>query len=276
MNPFESYFKSHNHHRLYYQVWKPEKPKAVLIFVHGLNEHSGRYDYPVQYFFEHGFTLYLFDQQGHGRSDGLRSFVDDFESYLKDLHEFVKHIQNEEKKKKNFMIGHSMGGQIALNYVAKYPHDLDGLITSSANVQMALKVPWLKRVLGLSLAKYFPRFTLANEIDPKWISRDHEVVRAYKKDPLVSKKITLRLASEMIKNQEALFGLASKVKLPAFILHGGDDHICATEGSRQFFEKMGSKDKSFKIYDGFYHEIFNEFGKEEVFKDIERWVMGHL
>ncbi|MBI2340532.1 MAG: lysophospholipase [Deltaproteobacteria bacterium] len=278
MKPFESYFKSHDHHRLFYQEWKGEmgKAKGVLIFVHGLNEHSGRYSNPVRYFSKRGYTLYLFDQRGHGRSDGLRSHVDSFGHYLKDLDEFTRFVAGREKGKKIFMVGHSMGGQIVLNYVARGGTPLAGFVTSSANIQVALNIPWLKRKLALGLSRFVPRLNLAGEIDPKWISRDPEVVRAYKRDPLVSKKISLKLIAELLANQEKLPALAPKVRIPGLLLHAGDDHICAREGSEAFYKKMGSKDKQVKIYDGFYHELFNEFGKEEVFGDMEKWLARHL
>ena len=276
IKPFESYFKSHDHHRLFYQEWKTKSDRAVLIFVHGLNEHSGRYGNPVQYFSRRGYTLYLFDQRGHGKSDGLRSYVDDFDSYLKDLDEFTRFAAQKEKGKKIFMVGHSMGGQVVLNYVGRYKTPLAGFVTSSANIQVAVRIPWVKRHMALNLARLLPRFNLINEIDPKWISRDPEVVQAYKRDPLVSKKITLRLITELLKNQRTILSLAPKVKIPGFLMHSGDDRICAKEGSEAFFKKMGSKDKTLKIYDGFYHELFNEYGKEEVFQDMEGWLEKRL
>lgn len=276
MKPFESYFKSHDHHRLFYQEWKAKPAKGVLIFVHGLNEHSGRYGNPVRYFVKQGYTLYLFDQRGHGKSDGLRSHVDHFDSYLKDLDEFTRFAALREKGKKIFMVGHSMGGQVVLNYVGRLKPPLAGFITSSANIRVAVKIPWLKKYLGLNLVRFLPRFHLEGEIDPQWISRDPEVVRDYKRDPLVSKKMTLGLITELIKNQRTLLNLAPKVKIPGFLMHSGDDHICAKEGTEAFFKKMGAKDKKLKIYDGFYHELFNEYGREEVFRDMEEWLKRHL
>lgn len=274
--PFESYFKSHDHHRLYYQVFKPQKTKGLLLFVHGLNEHSGRYSNPVHFFLKKGYTIYLFDHRGHGKSDGQRSYVNDFETYLKDLDEFTLFVAQKEKRKKMFMVGHSMGGQIVLNYLGKCENLLSGFITSSANIEMAMPVPWVKKFLALHLSRFFPTLSLTNEIDPKWISRDSSVVRAYKSDPLVSKNITVKLASEIIRNQERLMPLASRIRIPALMMHAGDDRICSPRGSEQFFEKLSSKDKTLIIYDKFYHELFNEFGKEKVFKDMETWLMKHL
>ena len=272
----ESYFKSHDHHRLYYRVYPAPRAKGVLLFVHGLNEHSGRYTNPVHYFSPRGYTLYLFDHRGHGKSDGLRSFVDDFGTYLKDLDEFLKLVAREEKGKKIFMVGHSMGGQVLINYVGKFKNPLAGFVTSSANIETAVRIPWIKKTVGMALSRFIPRVSVTNEIDPKWISRDKEVVRAYKKDPLVSNKITLKLASEILSNQEGILKLAGSIRLPAMILHAGDDHICQPDGSKKFFRKLASSDKNLKIYDGFYHELFNEIGREKVFADMEAWLEKHL
>lgn len=272
----ESYFKSHDHHRLYYHVYPAKNPKAVLLFVHGLNEHSGRYLNPIRYFSPRGYSLYLFDHRGHGKSDGLRSYVDGFGTYLKDLDEFVRLVAREEKGKKIFMVGHSMGGQVVINYVGQFKNSVAGFLTSSANIEMAVKIPWIKKTVGLALSKFVPRFTVTNEIDPKWISRDKEVVRAYKKDPLVSQKITLKLASEIIDNQKGILKLAESIRLPGLIMHAGDDHICHPDGSKKFFRKLASTDKALKIYDGFYHELFNEIGKEKVFADMDHWLENHL
>lgn len=272
----ESYFKSHDHHRLYYQEWKADPSRAVLIFVHGLNEHSGRYVNPVNFFSKKGYTLYLFDHRGHGRSDGLRSFIDDFDTYLKDLDEFTLYVANREKRKKIFMIGHSMGGQIVINYVARYDHALSGFMVSSPNIEVAVKISWIKKQMTYHLSTFLPKMRFTNEIDPKWISRDRAVVRAYKSDPLVSKDITLKLASEIFKNQDKIMGFSPRVKIPVLMMHAGDDRICSAKGTEKFFQEMNSKDKTLIIYDKFYHELFNEFGKEKVFADMEGWLKKHL
>lgn len=267
----ESYFKSSDHHQLFYQSFTVPDPKAVLIFVHGLNEHSGRYENPVKYFREKGYSLYLYDHRGHGKSEGARSHVTHFSEYFDDLDSFVKFVAREEKGHALFLIGHSMGGQIAVNYAARHKTPLAGLVTSSANIEMAVKIPWIKRVVGLNLAKVLPRLPLGNEIDTRLISRDTRVVEAYLKDPLVSPKITVKLAAEIIANQEHIYDLPSKIKLPTLMMHGGHDEICHPDGTRKFFEKLASTDKTLKIYEPCYHELFNELNKEHVFRDMEKW-----
>lgn len=274
----EAYFQSHDQNRLYYQKWTPVSSgkKPVLIFVHGLNEHSGRYQNPVDFFLKKGFSIYLFDQRGHGRSDGLRSYVQDFNHFMRDLDEFVAYVSSKELGKPLFLIGHSMGGQVVLNYISVYKHHLSGAIVSSPNVRVAMKIPPLKKTAAQALGKVFPKLTLANEIDPKWVCRDHQVVREYKKDTLVSKKTTLKLLLEILRNQEKIMSLAERIQLPLFMMHAGADEITSPVGTQEFFEKVPGKNKELKIYEGFYHELFNEIGKEEVFEDMERWIKKYF
>lgn len=271
----ESYFNSHDHHRLYYKAYYANDPKACLVFVHGLNEHSGRYQNPLKYF-KKDYNIYLFDQRGHGKSDGLRSYVDNFNTYLKDLQSFIDLVSKKEQKRKIFLIGHSMGGQVVLNYVAKYSHNLSGFMTSSPNIQTAIKIPLLKKVIGLQLAKILPKFKLPNEIDNALISHDSSIVQSYADDPLVSQSVSLGLVREVFKNQEKILSLASQTHLPALMMHSGDDKICHVDGSKKYFRKLASKDKTLKIYKGFYHEIFNEIGKEQAFQDMEDWLNSRI
>lgn len=252
-------------------------PKAVLIFLHGLNEHAGRYGYPISHFTKQH-SLYLYDQRGHGRSEGPRAFVNSFSDYVDDLAQFVNLVANKEPQKKIFLIAHSMGGQVALNYLGTHSNSsLTGFVTSSPNIRIAWKMNQLKKTVGVKLANYFPRLRVLNEVRPKWISRDKSWVRSFVRDPLVNKVITLNLAKEIITNQETILDLAPKIHLPTLMLHAGNDHICSPEGSRDFFERLAAKDKTLKIYDGFYHEIFNEAktDRERVFLDIEKWIESH-
>lgn len=275
MKPQESYFKGHDQHRLYYQCVKPENPKGTLIFVHGLNEHAGRYKNPIEFFYKKGFTIYLYDHRGHGQSDGLRSYVKAFKEFVHDLAEFVALVKSHEKNK-IFMIGHSMGGQILLNFLGEYQPEIQGFISASANIKVGIKIPWIKKIAATLVSRFYPRLQLPNEIDPVWISRDRAEVRAYKRDPLVTKWSTLGLIVEMLENQKSIYNHADNIQLPALVIHGNDDKICSVEGSEEFYKKLASKDKTLIIYDGGYHELFNDIDKEKVFADMYHWLKEHL
>lgn len=273
----DGYFKTHDHHRLFYQKITPEKKsRAVLICVHGVNDHSGRYGNFIDAFSK-DFTLYLFDHRGHGRSDGVRSHVEKFDEYVSDVAAFVDLVTSENKSVQIFILGHSLGGQIAVNYLARFPKSgLAGLILSSPNLRLKMKLSPLKKMLAHKLSEWTPQFKMTSDISPSWISRDPQVVKEYKKDPFVGKAVSVRLAQEVLTNLATVLDLAPKIKMPALLMHAGDDKITDQQGTVDFFERMTAKDKTLKIYPGFYHELFNDIGKEEVFEDVRTWLEKRL
>lgn len=273
----DGYFKTHDHHRLFYQKITPDKKsRAVLICVHGVNEHSGRYGNFIEAFSQ-DFTLYLFDHRGHGRSDGVRSHVEKFDEYVNDVAAFVDWVMSENPSVQIFIIGHSLGGQITVNYLARFPQSgISGFILSSPNLRLKMKLNPLKKMLADKLSQWAPQFKLPNDVSPDWISRDSQVVKEYKKDPLVGKAVSVRLAQEVLTNLATILTLAPQIKLPGLLLHAGDDKITDQQGTVIFFEHMTVKDKTLKIYPGFYHELFNDLGKEDVFEDVRTWLEKRL
>jgi len=126
------------------------------------------------------------------------------------------------------------------------------------------------------LSYVYPTFAVTNEIDPNTISRDKGIVKKYIDDPLVQHKISVRLGTEILENVESIFDIIPKIKTPLLILHGSEDRITSPAGSRKLYEKVASKDKRYKVYPGFYHEILNEIGNKEVYQDIEAWLEEHI
>lgn len=267
-------FKGSGGTGLFFRCWKPDAPdtKPVLVFIHGMAEHSGRYQYPVHFFLGRGYTIYAMDLRGHGNSEGLRVYADSLDQLLEDLRSFLKFVKEREKGRKVFLIGHSFGGQLVLNYASRFPNGLKGVIASSPNIRLKVKVPFIKLILAPVLSRLFPKLALGNEIDPRLVSHDPEVIEAYKKDKMVMRKITTRLADILLKNRLEFDEIARRFQSPCLLMHAGDDRICSPEGTRDFYEKIPVKDKTLKIYDGFYHELFNEVEREKVFKDMERWI----
>jgi acylglycerol lipase len=269
------FFESWDGTELYYREFQPEKKKGVLIVIHGLAEHSGRYRFLWDYFRRKGWAIYLMDQRGHGRSPGSRCHADHFQDLVEDLDSFVRMVAAKEKKLPIFLIAHSFGGQVAVNYLARHPKELKGVVLSGPNLKLAMPISPLKRYLGVAAARFRPRVSVANEIDPTWVSRDAAVVAAYSEDPLVGNKISLRLGAEILDNLERVMALAPKLSLPSLLLHGEGDKITSIEGTREFFSKIHFKDKTLKIYPG-YHENFNETNRQEIFEEIESWLNARL
>ncbi len=272
----EGKFKGLKNLQLYWQCWLPDgKPKAVLLVAHGLAEHSGRYKNLVDYFVPKGYAVYAFDYRGHGKSEGMRCYVDRFSDYLTDLKTFFDKVRKEQPDAKIFLVGHSMGPTIAIQAVERQ-QKLAGVITSGASLAASPTVsPALIAIAGV-VSALLPKMGVT-VIDASTISRDQAVVDAYVNDPLVFRgKIPARTGAELAKMWKKLPEQMSKIKLPILIMHGSADRLSDPAGSRLLYERVGSKDKTLRLYEGFYHEIFNEPEHKKVMADVEAWLTKHL
>lgn len=277
MKHLEGSFKGQKDLKLYCQSWQSSQdPKAILLVVHGFAEHSGRYMNIVNHFVPKGYMVYGLDHRGHGRSEGLRGYVEQFSYYLDDLKTFFDIIRSEHGDAKIFIVGHSMGGTIATAYAVEHQDEFDGLILSGAGLKMGNGSLRLLFPLVRILSLFLPKMGITI-IDASTISQDEAVVEAYINDPLVYwGKIRARLGSELATVMQKLPHQMLKIALPILIMHGTADRLVDPEGSKVLYEKVGSEDKTLKLYDGFYHEIFNEPGREQVFEDMERWLVARL
>jgi len=276
MQHTEGRFTGYRDFNLYYQSWLPAgKPKAILLIVHGLGEHSGRYMNIVNYFVPKGFAIYGFDQQGHGRSEGLRGYAERFSDYLYDLKSFSNKVRSRHRDAKIFILCHSVGGTIAAAYAVHHQDEFDGLIFSGVTLKPGPSLSPTKILIARFLSLLLPKIGI-EAIDASTISRDKAVLEAYTNDPLVYHgKISARLGAELIRAMQKLPHQISRIKLPILIMHGTNDRLCDPEGSKILYERVSSIDKTLKLYDGFYHEIFKEPGHEKVFADIEEWLAAH-
>jgi len=283
----KSTFKGAGDLDLFIQSWTPRKPHkngkavaplkpAVIALVHGLAEHSGRYGFPAGYFTRRGYTVYAMDLRGHGESGGRRSYAESLDHLMEDIRRFLDRVRRQERGKKVFLVGHSFGGQLVLNYGVRHPEGLAGIIVSSPNVSLKVRVSLLKRLAAPILSRLIPKLALGNELDPSMVSKDPAVVDAYRRDRKIQRKITTRLADIVLENHLNILDIAKKFRVPSLLMHAGDDVICSPEGTRRFFENIPIKDKKLKVYEGFYHELFNEVGRNQVFRDMELWILKRL
>jgi alpha-beta hydrolase superfamily lysophospholipase len=256
--------------KLFYRVWEPETPRAGMVLVHGLNEHSGRYRHVAEFFAGRGFAVYAMDQRGYGQSEGPRTYVDRFEDYLSDLRLLVEMAQTHGKP---VMVGHSMGGLIAFRYGLAYPETLSALVVSSPMFGVKTQVNPVQKLLAPLLSLMAPRLQIPVPFTPEKVCRDPAVVKAYAEDPLVGKTATPRWYLESTRAMLALHqGLTQGMKLPVLFLQAGDDHLVDPEATRAIYESVPHARKAFKLYPGKYHEIFNDPGKEAVFSDMLDWM----
>jgi acylglycerol lipase len=277
MQHHESFFKDSGNRQIFYQSWLPETdPGAVLLVVHGFAEHSGRYMNLVNRFVPKGYAVYAFDHQGHGRSEGIRAYVKRFEEYTDMLVQFREIVQEKQKDKPLFLIGHSMGGLIGALHLISHQDGLSGAILSGPGVKAPDNISAVTIFAGKMISSIMPRMGMI-KLEEDAVSRDAGVVEAYKDDPLVYHgKITARLGAEMLKAMGRVQAEANKITLPILILQGTDDHLVDPSGAQMLYEKVSSVDKKVIFYEGFYHEVFNEPEHERVLNDVEKWLESHI
>jgi alpha-beta hydrolase superfamily lysophospholipase len=274
----EGFFKGVRDHRIFYQRWLPEgETKAVLLVVHGLAEHSGRYMNLVHHFLPLGYAVYAIDHLGHGRSEGARVYVERFTDYTDTLAAFRGMIRNLQKDKPVFLVGHSMGGLIGALYLLDHQGELAGAVLSGPAVKIPDNIPAVTIFLGKVLSVLTPRLGLIAPPEASGVSRDPAVVRAYETDPLVYRgKMTARLGSEILKAMRRVATEASRIGLPILILQGSADLLVDPSGAQMLHDRVASPDKRIILYEGLYHEVFNEPEHDRVLRDVETWIEAHL
>jgi alpha-beta hydrolase superfamily lysophospholipase len=273
MQHTEGKFTGRNNFSLYRQAWLTEgAPKAILLVVHGIAEHSGRYTNLVNYFVPKGYAVYSFDLRGHGKSDGKRSYIERFSYYIDDLQTFFNLVRTENPNTRIFMVGHSMGSTIALDYALEHQSELQGLIISGTTLKLGSSINKAAILMAKILSMILPKIEVS-ALDPGGISRDPSVVAAYVNDPLnYTGKLSARFGVELLKTMEMLQSGLSEINLPILIMQGSQDRISDPASSKMLFDGVSSKDKTMKIYEGFYHEIFNDPERQQVFSDMEAWL----
>jgi acylglycerol lipase len=273
----EGFFKGVRDANIYFQCWLPEsEPKAILLTVHGLAEHSGRYLNVVNHFVPPGYAVYGIDHLGHGKSDGTRVYVERFDDYTNTLKVYFDMIHRWQPDKPIFLVGHSMGGLISAVYLLDHQTELAGAVLSGPVIKVPSNITPVLLLMGKMLSALIPRFGLLG-LDADGVSRDPAVVKAYVGDPLVhTGKTTARLSSEMVKAMQLVNSQAGKITLPVMIVQGSADKLVDPAGAQMLYDAVSSADKKIRIYDGFYHEVFNEPEHDKVLRDVEIWLEAHL
>ena len=272
----EGTFRGIRSSKIYYQTWLPEgEPKASLLLVHGLAEHSGRYMNVVNHLVPAGYAAYGLDHVGHGKSDGDRVYVDRFEDYIVTLKAFFDMIREWQPEKPVFLIGHSMGGLIGAAYLLDHQNELAGAVLSGICVKIPDNISQATIIMGKVLSIIAPKAGVV-QLDANFVSRDPAVVDAYVNDPLVyTGKTTARLSAEMLKTMQLVTEQAHKIELPILLVQGSDDKLVDPCGAELLYDTVGSEDKTIKLYDGLYHEVFNEPEQDQVLNDVQTWLEAH-
>jgi acylglycerol lipase len=277
MDHTEGHFKGVRNATVYYQAWLAQgNVKGVLLIVHGLGEHSGRYMNVVNHFVPLGYAVYGFDHPGHGKSEGMREGVERFADYTDTLKVYSEMVKGRQTGTPMFLLGHSMGGLIASCYLLDHQADFRGAVISAPLVKAGGKISLATILMGRILSALAPKMGLL-ALDVEGISRDPEVVKAYVGDPLVFHgKTPARLAAELLKAMQRVTVEAGMITLPFIVLQGSADKLVDPGGAQMLHDKARSKDKAIKIYEGLYHEVFNEPERARVLKDVETWLALHV
>lgn len=272
MSYAEGYFLSSDGTRLFHRRWDGDSPRAVCLVVHGLAEHSGRYERLAQILADRRFSVWALDHQGHGRSDGRRGDCRDLNQFVEDLRALAGHARIQAPNLPHLVIGHSLGGLIALTYAARFSDSLRAVAVSSPALKLTHETPPLKTALVTGIARLIPLFPFPNGVNPQHLSHDPCVVEAYQKDPLITRSLTARCAVALNRAMKGSPALARRLKVPCLILQAGSDEVCDPDATARFARSVKEAPVTFRRYDGMYHELFNETERERVIFDLCTWL----
>lgn len=254
-----------------------QRPRAVVLIVHGLGEHAWRYDAVAERLNEWGFSVRAYDQRGHGDSGGDRGVLSDDDDLLADLQELVddtrRHIA-EPWACPLVLLGHSMGGLVASTFVQRGIAPVDALVLSSPALDTGMSA--FQRLLTRLLYRWAPDLTVPNGLDPRAISHDPAQVAAYQRDRLVHNRISARLARFIDSNGPRVVAAAPTWQVPTLLMYAGSDRLVRPEGSRAFAAVAPKGLVHSRRFDGLFHEIFNESDPSAVYAELRAWLDAHI
>jgi acylglycerol lipase len=273
----EGYLTGVRNVELYWQGWRPGgRVTGVVLLCHGAFEHSGRYRNVVDALVPDGWAVYGLDLRGHGKSGGQKAHVDSFSDWVEDFDRFTREVTGRHLGLPVFVLGHSLGGQIALAYALDDPQSLHGLVLSAP--YLAAKLPRIVQDAGKGAARLLPRVRVPWLVDLGKISKDREVRRGYEKDPLVYRGgATLAMAAIVARQFGSLIEGSRSLQIPVLIQYGADDKIAEPDGSWNLYHAYGSDDKKITAYPELWHEIYNEpeLERQRPLNDLREWLANH-
>jgi acylglycerol lipase len=262
---------------IFWQSWAADEGPArgVVVIVHGFGEHSGRYEHVARRLVAEGYVTYALDHRGHGRSQGTRAVIDRLANAVSDIDQLVVLAGDAHPGLPVFMLGHSMGGLLAVQYALEHQDRLAGLVLSGALAALDA-APAPARLIARMLSAVAPRAGLI-ALDASLVSRDPQVVAAYRADPMVHHgKLPARTVAELIAAGQRFPELVAEIRVPSLIMYGSEDQLCPPSGSVMLGERIGAADITVIPYEGLYHEILNEPEQETVLRDMCGWLDAHV
>jgi alpha-beta hydrolase superfamily lysophospholipase len=267
----EDTFQSAGGVKIFYRSWRPAgTPKAVVVMCHGVNSHGGQYLWSGDQFAKAGFAAYALDLRGRGKSEGERFYVENVSDYVADLAGTIKIAKSRDPGLPVFLLGHSAGGVVSSTYVLDNQKELAGFICESFAFQVYAPGFALAAIKGLShIAPRLPVLKLPLEA----FTRDPRALAELKADPLIANEVQpAATVAALVRADERMMEEFPTIKIPVFIMHGTADKATVPNGSQVFFDTVGSKDKTLKLYKDHFHDLLNDIGKESVMADIVSWI----
>jgi alpha-beta hydrolase superfamily lysophospholipase len=261
---------------LFRRAWRPATPpRAVLLNLHGLGDHSGLYGALGDRMIASGFAVHALDLRGNGRSPGKRGHVDAWGDYREDLRRFVELVRREEPGRPLFLLGNSLGGLIAIEYAMHHPEGLRGVIAAAPPLGQ-LSVPPVLLALGRVMSRIWPAFSLETGMDLSGLARDPAVVAELLADPLFHRLGSARLSTEVREAIVRVQSRAAEFSLPLLVLHGSKDRMVPPDGSRAFVARVARPDTRLIEYPEGRHVLFADSDREQVLADLVQWIERHL
>ena len=261
---------------LHYRSWPAPAERAVLLVSHGLGEHGGRYAALAEDLVEHGVTVHAIDHRGHGLSGGRRGHVAHFGEFVRDFETFRAAIANEHPSAPLFLLGHSLGGLIAIRHLQTHPDaGFRGAILSAPLLGIAVQAPRWKTALSGIFSRILPRLPFSNELDPSMLSTAPGYVEAYRADKLLHPVITPRLYTEIGEAMKTAFAQPDSIRLPLLVLAPTGDRVVAPEAVARFASACPGE-VEVKRYEGFQHEALNEAERHRVIADVAAWLDARI
>jgi alpha-beta hydrolase superfamily lysophospholipase len=248
--------------------------RGSILIVHGLGEHCERYAHIAEYLNQNGFEIRGYDQRGHGKSSGNRGEIPTENALLEDA-KFIYEDFSSKCAEKPFLLGHSMGGGIAIRAAVDKFITPRGLVLSSPAITAKLS---FSEKMQLKLGRMTPNIAVSNGLEIEYLSHDKQVVEDYKNDALVHDKITPRLANFILDSGQESLKKATSLQIPTLLLVAGNDHLVDVNGAKQLFAKLPKANTTIHLYENLYHEIFNETESEraKVFDDLKNWLLRQI
>ena len=260
---------------IYGELHEPQIAKAIVVLVHGLGEHSARYhENVIPALLDCGLAVVAYDNIGHGKSGGKRGHCPSYDALFDILEDIILKAENLFPEKPIFLYGHSMGGNLILNYVLRRKHEIQGVIATSPYLRLAFEPPKWKIMMGRLLLNVYPSMTMPSGLDPSGISRIPGEVEKYRSDSLIHDKVSPMFSFPIMDAGQWAINNAGELKVVTLLMHGSGDPVIDYQGTKEFHNN--SNKTEFQLFEGGYHELHYDLCSQEMLQTVQNWFKKRL